>query len=134
MEDCAAADVLPPLLPELITSVFLHVPVDTRLRCREVARRWRAFLNDTRLWVELNMGKGFSSTVPRSPGLLITAASERAGGTLVRLDVSGLELISERDETAEGCRAKLRLPARASRLGLHLEHKRDPRPPWTPDI
>ena len=46
----AKDDVLPPLLPELVELIFLEVPVDSRLRCREVALRWRDALSDTRLW------------------------------------------------------------------------------------
>lgn len=82
----ATDDVLPPLLPELVELIFLEVPVDSRLRCREVARRWHDALSDTRLWRDLLLGKTSGICVPRTPALM-TAASLRAGGTLVRLAV-----------------------------------------------
>ena len=79
--------VLAPLFPELVALVFQRVPVDTRLRCREVSRGWRAFLADARHWQVLDLS--LSSGVARRSPALLRAASERVRGTLRELDVSG---------------------------------------------
>jgi len=79
--------VLAPLLSELIHLIFLLLPVDSRLRCREVSRGWRAFLADLRHWQVCDLSLT-SGVVLRSPALL-HAACERARGTLRVLDVSG---------------------------------------------
>jgi len=75
--------VLAPLFPELISAIFALLPVDSRLRCREVSRGWRAFLADPRLWRICDL----DGVTRRSPALL-RAASEQAQGTLEVLDVS----------------------------------------------
>ena len=80
---------LPPFAPlpfDLAALVFLLLPVDTRLRCREVARGWRDALEDHRLWEELDLSR--ASGVKRSPALL-RAASLRAHGHVRTLDLSG---------------------------------------------
>jgi len=82
-----ALHVLAPLFPELISAIFAQLPVDSRLRCREVCRGWRAFLADARLWQVLDLS--LSSGVARRSLALLRAASERAQGTLRELDVSG---------------------------------------------
>ena len=49
---------LPPFAPlprELAALIFQLIPVETRLRCREVARGWRDALEDHRLWEELDL-------------------------------------------------------------------------------
>jgi len=79
--------VLAPLFPELASLVFALLPVDSRLRCREVSRSWRAFLADARHWQVLDLS--LTSGVARSSLALLRAASERARGTLRELDVSG---------------------------------------------
>jgi len=78
--------VLAPLFPELASLVFALLPVDSRLRCREVCRGWRAFLADVRFWQVCDLS-ATSGVARRSPALL-RAASERARGTLRELDVS----------------------------------------------
>ena len=75
--------VLAPLPLDLAERILVLVPVDSRLRCREVARRWRSALSDARLWRDLDMGKR-SLSVPRSIVLMQTA-SALAGGSLVRV-------------------------------------------------
>jgi len=82
-----ALHVLAPLFPELALAIFALLPVDWRLRCREVCRGWRAFLADARHWQVLDLS--LSSGVARSTHALLRAASERARGTLRELDVSG---------------------------------------------
>jgi len=61
--------------------------VDSRLRCREVCRGWRAFLTDARHWQVLDLS--LSSGVARRSLALLRAASVLAQGTLRELDVSG---------------------------------------------
>jgi len=78
--------VLAPLFPELASLVFAQLPVDSRLRCREVSRGWRAFLADVRFWQVCDLSAA-SGVARRSPALL-RAASERARGTLRELNVS----------------------------------------------
>jgi F-box domain len=82
-----ALHVLAPLFPELASLVFALLPVDSRLRCREVCRGWRAFLAGVRFWQVCDLG--LSSGVARRSPALLRAASERARGTLRELDVSG---------------------------------------------
>jgi len=81
-----ALHILSPLLPELISLVFALLPVDSRLRCREVCRGWRAFLSDARHWQVLDLS--LTSGVARRTLALLRAACERAHGTLRELDVS----------------------------------------------
>jgi len=90
--------VLGPLFPELASLVFAQLPVDSRLRCREVCRGWRAFLADARHWQVLDLS--LSSGVARRTLALLRAASERARGTLRELDVSGwyCETVGEGEE------------------------------------
>ena len=70
----------------LVVAIFALLPVDTRLRCSEVSRAWRAFLVDTTLWACLNLS---SST--RCSEALLRAAVAKAGGQLRALD-TGLRL------------------------------------------
>jgi F-box-like/Leucine Rich repeat len=88
-EAALTSGVLPPLPSDVLELIFCLLPVDVRLRCREVSRSWRAFLECTRLWRTLDMGptSGVSHST-LSPALL-RAASLRAGGQLRRLDLRG---------------------------------------------
>ena len=89
--------VLAPLFPELASLVFAQLlPVDSRLRCREVCRGWRAFLADARHWQVLDLS--LSSGVARRLLALLRAASERAQGTLRELDESGWYHMPVREE------------------------------------
>ena len=97
MSSCAAAgpldasasqgDLFLLLPPALFFLVFSTVPVDTRLRCREVCRKWRALLGDPRLWsaCDLSVATG-GITANRSFGLLL-AASRQARGQLQQLNI-----------------------------------------------
>jgi len=79
---------LDPVLPiDVASFVFAQLPVDSRLRCREVCRGWRAFLADARHWQVLDLS--LSSGVARRSPALLRAACERARGMLRELDVSG---------------------------------------------
>ncbi len=79
---------LPPLPLSLALAVFALLPVDARLRCREVCRGWRAVLRERSLWLRLDLSKASGGLArPATEGLL-RAAAARAGGELHALDVS----------------------------------------------
>ena len=74
------------LLPELLSLIFVLLPVDTRLRCAEVSVGWRRFLyDDARLWAHAKLP--FAHEWRTSA--LLEAVSSRARGALRTLDVSG---------------------------------------------
>ena len=82
-----------PLPPLAVEHIFRLLPADTRLRCREVSRAWRAFLEDRRLWAELNLNP-FTSCIPRASAALLNAAAVRAGGRMRTLRVESCTDIS----------------------------------------
>jgi hypothetical protein len=91
MEVQVAEKQLPPrfdpvcsLPPELVERILLEVPLDDRLRGREVCRGWRAFLGRPGLWEVLD----FSRLARRTPALLAAAAAQSQGALRV-LDLSG---------------------------------------------
>jgi len=84
----AALDPVEVLLPEVVRLVFLLLPVDARLRCREVCRGWRDFLEDPHLWRVCDLS-ALSGVAAECTPALLRAATERAQGTLQELDVSG---------------------------------------------
>ena len=86
-ETALAATVLPPLPDKALDLIFSLLPGDPRLRCREVSRPWRAFLEQRRHWTlcDLSPSSGVASGV-RSRQKLLAAASARAGGQLRVLD------------------------------------------------
>ncbi len=51
-EECLALTALPPALWH---ALFALLPVDQRLRCREVSRGWCASLKDCTLWTRLDL-------------------------------------------------------------------------------
>ena len=65
--------VLSPLPGCFVRAVFLLLPVDTRLRCCEVSRAWRALLADTSLWARLNLSAG---QIARVEEMLVRAAGQ----------------------------------------------------------
>ena len=71
-------------------AVFVLVPVDTRLRCSEVNRAWRALLADTTLWERLNLS--LESGLLRFSEALLHAAVAKAGGQLRELEVMGQQV------------------------------------------
>ena len=80
--------VLPLALPNaLVHSIWASLPVEVRLRCREVCYAWRDALNELRLWTQLDL-TGVSGVVARVTPTLLLAASARAGGQLRRLHVT----------------------------------------------
>jgi len=93
--------VLAPLPTDLVRLIFLLVPADARLRCREVSRGWCAFLADASLWRVCDLSARSGVVAERTPALL-QAASARAQGTLQVLDVTGWRgLFDEVEEEGE---------------------------------
>ena len=83
---CASPDTVLPLLPRcFVRAVFTLLPVDTRLRCSEVSRAWRALLDDTTLWACISLCT--SSGMARFSLPLLRAAVAKAGGQLRALDI-----------------------------------------------
>ena len=78
--------VLSPLPPWFVRTVFLLLPVDTRLRCCDVNRAWRALLADTTFWACINFAT--DSGVARFSLPLLRAAAAKAGGQLRVLDIT----------------------------------------------
>ena len=83
------------MLPgDLMLIIFRHrcLPLDVRLRAREVSRGWRAWLDgQPELWRDLDFSIG--AVQHRSASLLVAAAARAAVvGGLTRLDVSGWSL------------------------------------------
>ena len=84
----------PPLFLDLLAlprplalAIFALLPVDTRLRCVEVSRAWRALLADVTLWT--NIVASSSSGLAHFNEALLRAAVAKAGGQLRALDVTG---------------------------------------------
>ena len=82
--------ILSPLPRCFVRAVFLLLPVDTRLRCSEVSRAWRALLADASFFTTLNASR--FSGVARFSVPLLRAAAVKAGGQLRVLDLSGQSL------------------------------------------
>jgi hypothetical protein len=82
---------LPPLPPSLALAIFALLPVDARLRCREVCRGWRAVLLERSLWLRLDLSKASGGLARPATDALLRAAASRAGGQLHALDVSDCE-------------------------------------------
>ena len=105
------------LPPELVERIFLDVPLDDRLRGREVCSGWRAFLGRPRLWEVLD----FSRLALRTPALLAAAAA-CAQGSLRVLDLTGWdELVEEDEEEDEETALKHVLPVLRSNARSLLE-------------
>jgi len=73
-----ASEALSPLPRNAVEQIFKALPVDTRLRCREVSRSWRAALADWSYWSTVDLGLG--SGVKKPSAALLEAATSRAGG------------------------------------------------------
>jgi len=84
-ESRLAATVLPPLPSDAVELIFLLVPVESRLCCREVARSWRALLERRRLWHDCDLS---AVTYALRTAALLRAASARTGGQLRTLNVT----------------------------------------------
>jgi hypothetical protein len=91
----AVAEHAQPLWPlplALVLCIFSLLPVDMRLRCREVCRAWRAALEDVTLWTRLDLGvaSGIArSVVSRAAwNSLLRCAAARAGGGLLAVQAA----------------------------------------------
>jgi hypothetical protein len=73
---------------EALALVFALLPVDVRLRCREVCTAWRDVLADRSLWTRLDVSPSGGLTRPLATALF-AAAVARARSALTHLDVSG---------------------------------------------
>ena len=74
----------------LLLKIFALLPVDTRLRCSEVNRAWRAMLADTTFWESIDVS--IHSGLTRFSWLLFRAAVKKAGGQLRALYITGRRL------------------------------------------
>ena len=86
-EEELAHGALAPLPSELAFAVFMLLPLDSRLRCREVCRAWRACLEDVRFWTVADL-RPSTGVRPLTDGLLLSA-SARACGQMTVLDLTG---------------------------------------------
>ena len=82
-ERLLASTCLSPLPAIAVEAIFLALPIPSRLRCREVSRSFRAFLEDRRLWASIDIG-GLKDASPA----LLSAAMARSGGRVQELRVS----------------------------------------------
>jgi hypothetical protein len=85
-----------PFPPNVIALLFSLLPLDTRLRAREVCRGWRLFLQDASFWthVDLSASCGVHPrflTWKRHALALLRAACARAKGNLLSVDISGVK-------------------------------------------
>jgi hypothetical protein len=83
-----AAPALAPLPLALVLVIFSLLPMDTRLRCAEVCRSWRAALEERSLWIRLDLSTSGVSPKRSVTDALLRAATARARGQLVTLDIS----------------------------------------------
>jgi hypothetical protein len=91
---------LPPLPLSLALAIFALLPVDQRLRCREVCRGWRAVLTEISLWRRLDLSASGISPGREPTSALLRAAAARAAGQLETLDISGCGSVSDADTLA----------------------------------
>jgi hypothetical protein len=72
-------------------ALFARLPVDQRLRCREVSRAWCAALSDVSLWTRLDLSaaSGVAAAHLENAAGLLAAAALRARGQLRSVDVTG---------------------------------------------
>jgi hypothetical protein len=81
-----ALNALPLALPHaLATRIWLLVPVDQRMRCREVCPAWRDALEERSIWSILDIAPLGSGVTAVATDALLEAAAARAGGTLKML-------------------------------------------------
>jgi hypothetical protein len=84
-----AAPALAPLPHALVLHILSLLPVDTRLRCTEVCRSWRAALEERSLWIRLDLSASGVSPKRKATDALLRAAVARARGELEALDLRG---------------------------------------------
>jgi hypothetical protein len=89
-----AAPALAPLPHALVLHILSLLPVDTRLRCAEVCRSWRAALEERSLWLRLDLSASGVSPKREATDALLHAAAARARGELEALDLRGCTLVT----------------------------------------
>jgi hypothetical protein len=94
-EAALSLPLLGPLPGDLVKLILRLLPLDTRLRAREVRRGWCALLEDASFWthVDLSASCGVNPrflAVSRLALALLRAACVRASGSLQSLDLSGV--------------------------------------------
>jgi hypothetical protein len=119
-----AAPALAPLPYALVLLIFSLLPVDTRLRCAEVCRSWRAALEDRSLWIRLDLSASGVSPKRLVTDALLHAAVARARGELVALDITECKRVSFDALRAAvaangGMLRELRVCGVKGRLGAH---------------
>jgi hypothetical protein len=79
----------------LLLAVLALLPVDQRLRCREVCRGWHAALEDRSQWARLDLsaGSGVAAAHLENAAGLLAAAALRAGSQLRSLNVAGCRFL-----------------------------------------
>jgi hypothetical protein len=77
----------------LLLLILALLPVDTRLRCAEVCRGWRATAAERSLWLRLDLSLA-SGVTRRITETLLRAAAARAGGALLSLIVADCPAIT----------------------------------------
>jgi len=94
-EAALSLPLLGPLLGDLVKLILRLLPLDERLRARELSRGWRFFLEDASFWTHVDLSKScgvnprFLSD-SRLALALLRAACVRAKGGLQSLDNSGV--------------------------------------------
>ena len=83
----AASACIGPANSDILSLILLQLPVDARLRCREVCQAWRALLQESILWRACDLSS--TSGVAAPTHTLMQAASIRAEGQMRLLDLSG---------------------------------------------
>ncbi len=78
----------------LFFEVLSRVPVDCRMRCREVCRAWRTALNDCSAWRRLDLSTATGGLARHASDAVLRAAAARAGRQLQSLDVSDCHWVS----------------------------------------
>jgi hypothetical protein len=92
----AAASSMTTLPHALVLHILSLLPVDSRLLCAGVCRSWRAALEDTSLWLRLDLSTSGDSPKREVTDALLHAAVARAHGELVALDISGCKRVTFR--------------------------------------
>ena len=88
LEEQPAVTQLGELPEEILVLILMCLPLDARLRAREVSRGWRALLSEPRFWLVLDFSAG-SGVVACVTEKLLFAAGERRRGNLHTLDLTG---------------------------------------------
>ena len=89
MEVCVASSSWAEAPRDILRLIFASLPVDARLRCKEVCKSWRWIAKDPLLWQEVDLSDK-SGVAVRSAALLL-AVGATAAGRMRTLDVSGWE-------------------------------------------